>query len=109
MIQVVNRHTYKGDGIYIGRPSPLGNPFARFDYAHVKFKVGSRREAIDAYEDWLDEQPEDSPAKQELIRLAKIYKDTGNLVLICSCAPSPCHGHIISKKILVMVGSNEII
>lgn len=104
MIQVVNRHNYKGDGIYIGRPSPLGNPFARFDYEHVKFKVKTRREAIDAFEDWLDEQPEDSPAKQELNRLASIYREKGELVLVCSCAPSPCHGHIISKKILLMVG-----
>ena len=27
MIRIVNRRTYRGEGIYIGRPSLLGNPY----------------------------------------------------------------------------------
>ena len=27
MVKVENKRTYKGDGVYIGRPSVLGNPF----------------------------------------------------------------------------------
>ena len=28
MITIENKKTYQGDGIYIGRPSLLGNPYA---------------------------------------------------------------------------------
>jgi len=27
MIRIENRKTYRGDGVYIGGPSPLGNPY----------------------------------------------------------------------------------
>ena len=27
MIRIENKKTYRGDGVYIGRPSLLGNPF----------------------------------------------------------------------------------
>ena len=100
MIQVVNKRTYKGEGEYIGRPSPLGNP-----YSHIKSSkyeniiVSTRREAIRRYSGWLEEQPEDSEAKKMFNRLVQKYKDEGKLTLICWCVPHDCHGHILADMI----------
>ena len=49
MITIVNKKTFKGNGIYIGRPSVLGNPF----------KIGAdgnRHEVIEKYRKYLNEQ-----------------------------------------------------
>ena len=46
MIRIVNKRNYKGPGIYIGRPSPLGNPF-------VIGRDGDREEVIRKYRDFL--------------------------------------------------------
>ena len=101
MIQVVNRHKYSGDGVYIGRGSPLGNPYTHYKTpTKAQFVVSSRREAIEKFEDWLENQPEDSSARKELNRLTDLYANAGSLVLICSCAPLECHGHVISRMIM---------
>lgn len=66
--------------VYIGRGSPLGNPFV----------VGagmSRGEAIAAYEGWLARQP-------ELLELAASLR---GLDLVCHCWPRQCHGEIIYR------------
>lgn len=104
MIEIVNKKDYVGPGEYIGRPSPLGNIYS-FKPSSVEgtIVVSSRKEAIDKYEEWLDAQPEDSPAKQELKRLANKYKESGKLVLICWCVPKHCHGHVLAKKIMELV------
>jgi hypothetical protein len=101
VIFVVNKRLYSGEGepIYRGA-SPLGNPFTHLNNSkYAEFKVKTRRESIDKYEEWLEGQPEDSDAKVELYRLARMYKDTGELTLICFCAPYECHGNIISRMI----------
>ena len=104
MIQVVNKRNYSGPGEYIGRPqSPLGNLWSHKSSKYA-ILVKSRREAIDKYKDWIDAEPEDSPAKKELRRLAEIYKKTGELVLICWCSPASCHGHYISELIHNIAG-----
>ena len=46
MIRIENKKTYKGDGFYIGRPSPLGNPFP------VDAKT-SRTKAISLYHAYI--------------------------------------------------------
>ena len=83
----------------------LGNPFSHLEKSIAQFKVGSRQEAIEKYEEWFDEQPENSEVKQEFYKLVEKYKTEGSLVLICWCAPLSCHGHILSKKILEAVKS----
>ncbi len=48
-VHVVNRKTYTGkDAHYVGRPSPLGNPFTVKQHGHGV--------AIDLYKDWLNLQ-----------------------------------------------------
>jgi len=46
MIKIVNKRNYTGPGIYIGRPSPLGNPF-------VIGRDGDREEVIRKYREFL--------------------------------------------------------
>ena len=91
-IRVVNKRNYTGDGEYIGRPSPLGNPFRIGE-------DGTREETIQKYRTWLWEQmQQQTPAYIELLQLAK-KAERVPLNLVCSCAPEPCHGDIIKKAI----------
>jgi hypothetical protein len=99
MILVVNKRTYTGQGEFIGRPSILGNPYSHLEKSKAEYRVDSRQEAIECYETWFDAQLINSPVKQEFNRLVRIYKEKGELVLICYCAPYSCHGHFLSRRI----------
>lgn len=109
MIQVVNKRTYEGegDGEYIGRPSVLGNPFSHIPGSKGRYFVRTRREAIDAFKDWFVELSDDSPQKKEFDRLKMTYRDTGQLTLICWCAPSDCHGHVLADLIYEELEKDE--
>lgn len=76
---------------YIGRGSPLGNPF-------IIGRDGDRDEVCEAYEAWFTDQVKDeNPAVMaELRRLYHIARD-GALVLGCFCAPKRCHGETIKR------------
>lgn len=65
--------------IYIGRPSPWGNPF-------VVGKDGTREQCIELYREWMMYQPK----LRERMRSELRGRD-----LICFCAPKACHGDII--------------
>jgi hypothetical protein len=94
-INVVNRRTFTGkDGDYIGRPSPLGNPF-------TSKQEGSKEQAIAKYRLWLNTQWRTGykPVCDELKRLAQKLKTTGEINLVCWCAPAKCHGEIIATAI----------
>jgi hypothetical protein len=92
MIRVGNKR--HGDrGIYVGRPSPLGNPFALY-------READRAALIRDYEDWLAEQllDEDSPASRGIHRLAALARKQ-DLCLVCFCAPKACHADVIKRTI----------
>jgi hypothetical protein len=75
---------------YIGRGSPLGNPFV--------MKDESQRELVcDQYRDWLyGEIAERNPVViAELERLYNHALSYQTLTLGCFCAPKQCHGEII--------------
>jgi hypothetical protein len=94
MIQVTNKRN-GASGEYIGRPSPLGNPF-------VIGRDGDRDEVIAKYYDWLINilmTDLGNPAAKELTRLRGIYEDMGELTLVCWCAPQACHGDVIKHII----------
>jgi hypothetical protein len=92
-ITVYNKRSHNGAGVYIGRPSALGNPFAIG-------RDGSREQVIEKYETWLrDQWVARGAARSELIRLAHQYKETGSLNLVCWCAPLPCHGDVLARAI----------
>ncbi len=92
-IKIVNKKSFKGDGYYVGRPSPLGNPF-EID------QDGTRDEVIEKYKEWLREQwVENGYVRRELEKLAMLYKTIGKLILICWCAPQACHAEVIKDAI----------
>lgn len=74
--------------VYIGRPSPWGNPFSHLNNTLAAYKVSDRDEAILRYEEWLLSQP-------ELVQLVKM--ELCGKVLGCWCAPKRCHGDILSR------------
>ena len=92
MITVGNKH-HGAKGIYVGRPSPLGNPFAMQGEA-------TRAQVIRAYEDWLAEQLLDvhSAASIEIYRLAALARKQ-DICLVCWCAPKACHADIIKRTV----------
>ena len=99
MRRIVNKRNYNGPGIYIGRPSPLGNPF-------VIGRDGDREEVIRKYRDFLDVAlHDDDRIKAEFERLEELNKK-GDVILICWCAPSKCHGDII-KEIIERNGARK--
>ena len=74
---------------YIGRGSPLGNPF-------MKKSEADRDAVCDQYQAWFDRKVEagDERVMNELRRLYRLAKK-GDLVLGCFCAPKRCHGETI--------------
>lgn len=87
---------------YIGRGSPLGNPFThRTSPSKAQKIVATREEAIERYREylWKKIQSGDSAIVDELNRLANIAIDTGVLNLRCYCAPKACHGDVIKEVI----------
>lgn len=72
--------------VYIGRGSPLGNPF-------VMENESDRDLVCDQYQVWFEQQVKDNNVlvMNELRRLYQIAKK-GDLVLGCFCSPKRCHG-----------------
>jgi len=93
MINVVNRKTYRGKSVYVGRPSVLGNPF-------VIGRDGDRAAVIYKYRRWLwnELQSKSGPACDEIHRLANLAKSS-DLVLACWCFPEQCHAEIVQAAI----------
>ena len=94
-IRVLNKRLVGDCGEYVGRPSPLGNPF--------KLERESDRESvIERYEVWLREKirTRDKAVCNELNRLFKIARDSGVLELVCWCAPKRCHAEVIRCVLL---------
>lgn len=77
---------------YIGRGSPLGNPF--------RMNSESERDQVcDMYEAWFKRKVEENDTRvmNELRRLWRIHQATGTLTLGCYCAPKRCHGLTIKR------------
>lgn len=93
MITVVNVNHGDFDGVYIGRGSPLGNPF-RINQRQT------RDEVIDRYEEYIREKIA-SKDQEVCAELNKIFKAAraGNVNLKCFCSPDRCHGDVIKKLI----------
>ncbi len=96
-IRILNKKTdvVPANAIYVGRPSPLGNPFLIGPH-------GSREEVVAKYKAWLGQKLGTDPVSTEMVRLANLYIQTGELTLVCWCAPEACHGDVIKKYIQQM-------
>ncbi len=66
--------------IYIGRPSPFGNPFKIG-------RDGNRAEVIQKYRTWIMSKPE---------LLAQVKTLNGKR-LGCWCKPQACHGDVLAE------------
>ena len=97
MIHVENKKTYQGEGVYIGRPSLIGNPYRIGTH-------GTREQVIARYREWLWQQVKRrDEVYHELSRLADEARK-GDLTLICWCKEQgreiACHGDIVRAAIL---------
>lgn len=109
MIAVKNQRLYKGVGIYVGRAMPklagsaLGNPYKVKPHGTHELD-----ESLRLYRHWLwrHVQSETGEAYAELQRL-KGLAGRGDLVLICWCAPAPCHADIIKICLEWMMKNNR--
>ncbi len=95
MINIVNKRYWNGENneltVYVGRPSPLGNPYIMRD-------ENQRGLVIAMYETWLRKQLlQDTPQKKEMQRLVDLYVKWHTLTLVCWCAPKRCHAEVIAK------------
>ena len=96
MIEIVNTKHGAGAGVYVGRPSVLGNPY--------RVEDGGRERAVRWYRDWLRAAwKRGRQEKTELLRLARLYKAHGTLTLVCWCAPQACHAEVIQEAVLGIV------
>jgi hypothetical protein len=96
MVTIENKKTYRGEGIYIGRPSLLGNPYAIG-------KDGARGEVIDRYRGRLWRQIKlRGEVYRELRRLAAKSREE-DLILICWCnrpdRQIACHGDVVKRAV----------
>jgi hypothetical protein len=83
-------HCKKSDyDVYIGRPSKWGNPFSHKDGTLAEFKIGSRSDAIQKYEEWIVNQPH---------LMGSLHELKGK-TLGCWCSPKRCHGHVLAKLV----------
>lgn len=85
--RIINLRTKAPYDVYIGRPSPWGNPFSHEFGTLAEYKVRTREEAVEAYEQWILKQP------ALLARLPELKGKT----LGCWCVPALCHGHVLQK------------
>ena len=75
------RECYPDGAVYVGRPSPWGNPFI--------LTAESQRAAVLAkYEAWLLAQPD---------LVARVKRQLRGKHLVCWCAPKACHADILMR------------
>ncbi|RLG55659.1 MAG: hypothetical protein DRN95_07630 [Candidatus Hydrothermarchaeota archaeon] len=93
VIHVKNKR-HGDDGIYVGRPTPLGNPFK-------ETRDGTRDEVIEKYRPWLlDQLDSDNSTSMLFLRLFELLCREGELTLVCWCAPKRCHAEVIRDLLL---------
>ena len=73
--------------VYIGRPSPWGNPFSHLDNTKAQFKVDTREEAVAKYREYILQKPE----------LLKLLPTLKGKILGCWCSPKSCHGDVLAE------------
>lgn len=101
-IRVVNKHAAsreeKERAAYVGRGSALGNPFKVKPYGPHE-----RGTTLPLYEDHLRGRlaQKHRPTCDEMNRLyaraRKAQAEGSELLLMCFCAPKPCHADVVKK------------
>ena len=86
MTTVVNIRITRKFDVYIGRPSPWGNPFKIGRDAGGTF--WSRDDVIRLYDTWI---------QQEIAEGRLDVRELRDKVLGCYCTPLPCHGDVLAR------------
>lgn len=94
-ITVRNKKNWTGEGFYVGRPSPLSNPF-RIEGDQTREIVLHRygvmlKRAI---------QKRDAQIITALQNIEAYLIEHGKCNLICYCSPKPCHADLIKQVLL---------
>jgi hypothetical protein len=94
-ITVRNKNNWSGEGIYVGRGSPLGNPYKLTNEE-------DRSIVIERYGAMLKRaiQKRDPHIISALHNIEAYLQEHGKCNLICYCSPKPCHADII-KQVLI--------
>lgn len=112
MIYVVNKYGHKPTerDIYIGRGSPLGNPYTSIKDRKTKAEhvCDSREESISNYRGYIDRELKNNNRQiaGELNRIWQ-FAMTGDVYLVCFCAPKPCHGDVVKEIVSQKLPANE--
>lgn len=87
MCKVLNKrvHGVPTGAVYVGRPTPFGNPF-------VIGIHGDRDAVVDRFEQALLHKFERDPDAKARLQAALRGKD-----LVCWCAPARCHADVLMK------------
>ena len=107
-IKITNQG-FREEGIYIGRPSPYGNPYPT-KKSRFSDKVYPLRESLKMYAKKIDK------GEIDISELVEKYKNEGSLVLDCFCTnrviqdisdieleKCVCHGEVLAWYILKRV------
>ena len=81
-------------GVYVGRPTPLGNPFRLL-------REEDRDQVVARYAAWLEEELHrgNREVARALEELYQRLKRRGDITLLCFCAPRRCHGEVIAEHL----------
>jgi hypothetical protein len=102
-------------GEYVGRPSPLGNPFSHKPSRYASVIVPTIEEALANYAVWLDgflAAEIRGPVAAEFDRLKELLRLNHRITLRCWCSehvrpvldPPRCHADIIGRRLLEALG-----
>jgi hypothetical protein len=95
---VVNKYHSLPFDLYIGRGSKWGNPFTHMENTQAEFKVETRDEAVQAYRNWVVQQP----------KLLEMIPELQGKTLCCFCKPKSCHGDVLSELANMLTMTNWI-
>jgi Domain of unknown function (DUF4326) len=98
MTKVVHCKKEKYD-IYIGRPSPFGNPWSHKSGNIAQFTVTTRKEAIDNFEKWIRGTGFVEVLQDQRQYIWNHLYELKDKTLGCWCSPAPCHGQVLIKII----------
>ena len=103
-ITVVRKGTPPAPGatrIYVGRGSPLGNPFTHRDGTSAPTKVDTREDAVASFATYLKEKldQKDERIRTALNKIALAAKNGEQVELECYCAPYACHADVLAQTI----------
>lgn len=105
MIIVRNKRSFNKSGVYVGRPSPLGNPWT----VNEKDPKFAREKVIEYYREWLREKMKDPDCREYkmIMEIVALAKKQEVLNLICWCEPLGCHADVIKECVEAIIATGK--